>query len=603
MSSEAILIAFLGSVIICLVRAHQRGRSLLGWGLFTFFLWPVALIATWFVGPKKSVGNMVPIPSPRPTPIRPPQMVGKVAIPTPIPPKIMTTPVTAALTSDATVIDVTGQEMPLHYQVSTSAPEPVQLTASAGSYVPPHSGYDVPQLGTQYRYKLGLKKQQVDWLNKLWAPQNVFIAIKGCCVATIQLYLQVMPALERELSRDGSSLAQLVGQSQQESSRLRRAVPNPYGWSEFDDRYLREQTQITIYATIFRRCENLVREVYGNKRKLAPEFSGLDETVVLNLETQLGRPLEVLLRSLVGTIQPPDEATELELNLQNVARWKQQFEGLALRLSATSISEFVEGVTQLGQRNARNPALEHIFFEASRIVAKYDREEALRFFLQYVYHDLRSVTVNNKVLAKTIQKSLFPQPEHLQRFEALVSQLVSDKNLPQALSQVPTVYARQRRKIELDLGAIREVQHQHAGTVELLSEYLQDEPEPVAPSIPAAAQESAPVIASAKMPEENIQLAVPTSAPVALTSSSPATSGWGLTTIQETLLTRFAEQGLMLPQAEVEAFARKHGALRNQLIDSINEQCYERLDDVLIEEEGDTYTIYESYYQQLATPC
>ncbi|RZK22000.1 MAG: hypothetical protein EOO63_18555, partial [Hymenobacter sp.] len=72
---------------------------------------------------------------------------------------------------------------------------------------------------------------------------------------------------------------------------------------------------------------------------------------------------------------------------------------------------------------------------------------------------------------------------------------------------------------------------------------------------------------------------------------------------QQALLALFAEQALVLPQAQVEAFARQYGVLRNQLIDSLNEQCYEHLDDVLIEEDGDTYTIYEPYYQQLPASC
>jgi ribosomal 50S subunit-associated protein YjgA (DUF615 family) len=431
----------------------------------------------------------------------------------------------------------------------------------------------------------------------------VFIAIEGCCVATIHLYLQALPVLEVELQRGGAMLEQLVAKYQEKSSQLRQSAASPYGWSPYEDQYLRDHIEATIYSTIFRRCENMVREVYGNKRKLAAEFSGLDGGLTLAVEHQVGQHLDALLPDLVATIPHPDEAAERELNLQNVTRWKQQLEGLGAQLSAATTREFVEGIKQLGQRNARNPALEHIFFEASKLMAKYDREEALRFYLQYVYHDLRSVTVNNKPLAKTIQKNLFPQPEQLQRFEGLVSQLVSDKNLPQALSQVPTVYARQRRKIELDMGAIRAVQHQHAGTVELLNEYLQDEPEIT--ETPISAAPCAQTI-TASEPEEEIQLAVVIVAPAipALTTTSSAfAAAWGLTATQEALLARFAEQELTLPQAEVEAFARQHGALRNQLIDSINEQCYACLDDVLIEEDSDTYTIYESYYQQLATPC
>jgi hypothetical protein len=38
---------------------------------------------------------------------------------------------------------------------------------------------------------------------------------------------------------------------------------------------------------------------------------------------------------------------------------------------------------------------------------------------------------------------------------------------------------------------------------------------------------------------------------------------------------------------------------RNQLIESINESCFETLDDILIEEEEDYYQINESYYKQI----
>ncbi len=509
-----------------------------------------------------------------------------------------------ASTCDAAIIDVTGPAVPLRLQGTVSGPEPARPAAptAGSSYTPPDYGYDMPKLGTQHRKKLGLTAQQVEWLDKFWAPHNVFVAIKGCCVATTQLYLRALPVLEAELLRTGASLAQVVAQSQQEGLRLRKATPNPYGysWNEYDERYLREQTEATIYATLFRRCENVVRAAYGNKRKLAAEFSGLDRALALALEKQLGEPFAALLPGLVATISAPDEVTERELNLQNVTRWKQQLDALAAQLSATTTQAFVAGVNQLGQRNARNPAVENLFFDASKLVAPYDREEALRFYVQYVHHDLNSVTVNNKPLAKTIQKSLFPQPEQLQRFEALVAQLTRDKNLAQALDRVPAVYARQRRKIKLDLGAIREVQHQHAGTVELLNEYLQDEPEA---ALTAASDGPTEPVAPEPVAEEDVQLAVPAPAPTAPAAGGALAATWGLSATQEALLSRFAAQRLVLPQATVEAFAKQHGALRNQLIDGINEQCYERLDDVLIEEDGDAYTIYEPYYQQLVTPC
>ena len=39
--------------------------------------------------------------------------------------------------------------------------------------------------------------------------------------------------------------------------------------------------------------------------------------------------------------------------------------------------------------------------------------------------------------------------------------------------------------------------------------------------------------------------------------------------------------------------------MMSSVIDSINESCYETLDDVLIEEEDDYFTILPNYYKKL----
>lgn len=497
---------------------------------------------------------------------------------------------------DDSIIDVTGPSISLRIEVTPTAPQ--SSSEPVASYSLPDYSYEMPRLGKEYRKKLKLSSQEQEWLNKFWSPHNVFLAIEGCCVATIRLYVRALAQMEQELSAQQFSLNQIVTHCQDESLRLRKAAARAAGYSlsKYDEQYLREQTESIVYSTLFRRCENVVREAYGNKRKLAAEFSGLEASLGQQLDDQLGQPLTRLLAALAGSIEAPDEATDIALNLQNTTRWKLRFDQLAASLTSAHTKSFVEGIYELGRRNARNPAVEHIFYDASKHVAKYDREESLRLYVHYVYHDLHSATVNSKQLAKTIQKSLFPQPEHLQRFEALLQELETTKNLEQALAQVLGVYAKQRKRIELDLSAIQHVQSQHAGTVELLSEYLQDEPE----LVPVAAAEAMTPATLASEAEE-VQLAVLTPSVPASPSDFPAVLG--LSASQQLLLTLFAEQNLTLPQTEVEAFARQHGTFRNQLIDSINEQCYDRLDDVLIEEDGEAYTIYDSYFQQLTALC
>ena len=94
--------------------------------------------------------------------------------------------------------------------------------------------------------------------------------------------------------------------------------------------------------------------------------------------------------------------------------------------------------------------------------------------------------------------------------------------------------------------------------------------------------------ASAKTPNAPAKMAGPAFAP-ALAFTAP----------QQELLRLFAANGLALSQARAEAFAKRQGALRNQLIDGLNDACYELLDDVLIEESDDGYTIFEPYYQKI----
>ena len=66
-----------------------------------------------------------------------------------------------------------------------------------------------------------------------------------------------------------------------------------------------------------------------------------------------------------------------------------------------------------------------------------------------------------------------------------------------------------------------------------------------------------------------------------------------------TALEIFAKGNFSIPQSELETFAKSKGVFKNQLIESINEICYEDLDDVLIEEEDEHYIINPNYYQRL----
>ncbi|RZK17422.1 MAG: hypothetical protein EOO56_17995 [Hymenobacter sp.] len=325
-------------------------------------------------------------------------------------------------------------------------------------------------------------------------------------------------------------------------------------------------------------------------------LAGADES----FDTYFGDYLRELLPPLAATISPPDENTEIALNQFETTRWEARYEALRALLP-TDPAAFTNGVHALGRQNERNPAIAPLYLEAARQLGElgHHPEQVVRLYFYYLYYGGKyRHSFKPKPLLKRLEKKLFKLPEQLARYEALRQELLRSRDLAPASEAVPTIWERERKKIELNPAAVRAARQQHAGTVELLNEYLRDDepapraapaprPKPVKTAAPAAAASPAPAPKAAA------------AGPAAAVSNFAASLG--LNAAQQALLLLFAEHSLTLPQAAVEAFSKAHGALRNQLIDGLNERCYALLDDVLIEESSDDYTIYEAYYQQLTT--
>ena len=495
--------------------------------------------------------------------------------------------------ADDSVIDITGLFQKLKLALPQDVASRLPTPPPASTYT--HYDYEPPSLGKIYRAKLGLTPRQVSWVNRFPLPTNSFLdTMEAGREATVRLYLALLPLLEQQLKKEGSTLAQTV-KTLDGRARSLRYYANTSSWYTPPP----PKTGADTYLAIFRLCENAVRERFGHKRKMSSLFGGALAELTPAFQQLLGRRVLALLPPLLPQLPAPDQATELLLNEQNTGRWKAELEQLAKKL-ATKPEAFAKALAKLAARNARNPALGALYQEATRRLAPSHREEALRYHLRYL-HGLPARFGEAKPLPRALQKQLFPLPGQAERFQGLVNELAFYKKLDEALAKVPTVYVEPRKKIELDTRAIRAARDQHAGTVELLNEYLQDAPGPPAAPTPAAvakaakAPKAAPAAKMAKTPR------LPSPTPPAKTPPAgiPA-AGLALTDSQRALLQLFGKRGLTLAQAEVETFAQAQGVLRNQLIDSINEACYELLDDVLIEESDGGYAIYAPYYQKIS---
>jgi hypothetical protein len=450
------------------------------------------------------------------------------------------------------------------------------------SYQNYNTDYDYWRLGSKYKTKLKLNDEEVKLLNKLWYPSNNFCSVEYCCVEILKLYISVITELKASYIAEGTTIdAQFLAVA---DVIARKHFKYKTGSQNY--KYCIETTTNEFYSYIFKHCENAVREYYGHKRKINTDTYYTTADAKTEFETKIISKVSNLLPVLISKVSPPDEATNIELYSQNTNRWKIKFDELTTNYNDKP-NDFIDSIITLGNLNKKNPSIENIFFEASKFIAKYDKESALSLYIHYLYHDLKSATFDNKQLTKTIQKSLFKTNEQLHEFEIIVSELIKDKDLEKALKNVTKVYEVKRKKIQLNTASIKEVQQQHSGTVELLNEYLKDDFEDEDNSIK-----------SQEISNEEIKIQITQKSEE--TVHSAFVSDLTFSPIHISALELFSKSNFSVPQSELEVFAKSKGIFKNQLIESINETCYDFLDDVLIEEEDDYYTINTNYFQRIS---
>lgn len=472
------------------------------------------------------------------------------------------------------VIDISLEGGRIDYS-EMPVPEPAPVTITSTDNTPSYYEENA-KLGHRFKEKLYLNVREVDWLNKFWNPDNIFLSVEGCCIAVIRLYLACIKAVDKEYKQSDSSFETCI--SNLTDNAMQVLYP---GKSKNDAVYYRERLESDIYLTIFKRAENAVREKYRQKRKLNEDFPY--DKYSAAFEDQIGRFVAEAVVSRDKAIPPADRVTEIQLNAQNNTRWRLFFDEIEQKVSRDNYAACISEVVQLAALNINNPQKENIFFEASKLFASYDRQDAVRFYLKYLHADLRSEKADQKQLPKNIHKSLFKTEQEKQSFELVAGNLVQTLNLKAALEEVPGIFAKKRRTVQLDAAAIEAVISAHNETVESLNKLLQDdEPEEVAVLPPIASITLLPPVVEIK------------------TGNAIAfAEGIVLNNHQEELLSVFKENAFSLPAEKVGHFAKERKLFRDQLIESINSSCYEVLDDLLIEEYDDTYTITESYFQTI----
>ncbi|MDR6922566.1 tellurite resistance TerB C-terminal domain-containing protein [Chryseobacterium sp. 2987] len=476
------------------------------------------------------------------------------------------------MSHDESIIDVSGNaDVPIHY--GTAVPEN-SLASEESS-----SDSESWKTGRKYSRKLNLTAEQAVVMDKLWFTTNVFNEIEYCRIQILKQFLRAFEFLQNNCIPVNRAYASVI----EELSEIIVCLQYNYKKDSLNYQYTYDSVQGEILNHILKLCENNVREAYGIKRKINTDFPYANPDIQHQYNRKIVSKLEIFLAENRNQILDADYKTNIILNENNTSRWKTKFD--EIKGDYSNPAAFEREIFRLADVNIKNPSIDLIFFEASKFVASHDKNCALRLYIHYLDKDMNSPKLDRKQLTKSIQKSLFSTTEQVHDFERILSTFIRDRNLEEAIEKANQLYLPKRKKIVIDPDAVEDVKRQHSGTVALLEEYLSDEPETT----------SIKTEDSAGSEELTINIAQTDAEPQIIKYREEL----NLTDIQQEVLTLFEKQSFNIPQSEMSTFLRAKNLFMGAVIDSINDLCYEILDDILIEEEDDYFTMNTDYYKKL----
>ncbi len=322
-----------------------------------------------------------------------------------------------------------------------------------------------------------------------------------------------------------------------------------------------------------------MRDVYAIKRKINTDFQFQDDQILRLYEKKISAKLLDFLTEDKHKILEADIKTHKILNETNTNRWKLKFDDISTHFS--TIATYKWEIERLVDINDKNPSVSHIYFEAAKFIAVYDKITCLEMYFNYLNKDLLSLKFENKQLLKSQQKLLFKSQEEMNDFVELTKTFILNRKLDLIIPQIPQIFKEKRKKIKIDRNAINDIQKLHSQTVELLDEYLNDD------EVEEVNQQKIKTEIVAVLPE------------IKMINENKFNLEFQFSEIQINILELFEKSSFSITQIELEEYVKSQNLFLNSTIDAINDKCFEMLDDVLIEEDDEYYNIFPDYYKKL----
>ncbi|WP_163175057.1 tellurite resistance TerB C-terminal domain-containing protein [Bacteroides sp. 51] len=246
--------------------------------------------------------------------------------------------------------------------------------------------------------------------------------------------------------------------------------------------------------------------------------------------------------------------------------WEIYYSRLREAFKPENVQSYYDEVCWLADRNSSVMTKRKLYLDSYQFLVETDREYSLRFYLHYL--NVSTEIKYRKISAKN-SKKLFRRQGEKERFDAICTDLLRFKDISKVLDQFDQLQISQRKKISLNIEAIKTAAEKQSKVAGVLSEWLADEEEvPETDRIPQ------------KNIEENSRMR---------SQENP----------KDVLFQLFIDNSYRINKEEVDIFARSHGLFTSQFVEGINDEHFEELDDVLIEEDEEYYILNEVYCQQI----
>ncbi len=429
-------------------------------------------------------------------------------------------------------------------------------------------------LGSDLRDKIPLLPEQVAWLNQMKYPASTFLGTIQLISQAAKLYVAYFERLNEHYNANNSDIYetirnQLIEIKENREYRFRSSYYYDSSYKKFDAK----KEHFDLMTELFSLAEQSLKihYKYGNKTEIIHK----SDRILDFFPTVANKIIPEVNHFFLAELEKPNRSTLQFLNETNKTRWKDDFRKIQKNFNSNPEKYFKE-LKELINLNNGNKSQRLIYFESSKLLVDYRPEISL---LHYAIYQIDTEKEEGKVkeLPKQTAKKLFRSEEMSTSFFQLISTVSTRFDLLKLKDEIAELLVVKRKKIVLNEKDIKSIHHQQTDVVNKLNEIL-EEKTPVI-SEPNPAKQTASSLDDLFENEDNELSEIEFSAD------------------HLSMLQLFVRQNFKLSTEKMNTFAANINRFASGIINEINELAYDALEEELILEEENEYSIENTYHQ------